>query len=141
MSDSLRPDDVIPPDGRGSMQLRRLGADAVMLLPNLLKLLARVMRDPRVPRRTKLVVGAALGYLASPVDLVPEVIPVAGLVDDLLIASLAINHLVTVAGEDILLEHWDGPRDLLDLVRSVLDLASDLVPSPVRRIFRGLSGS
>jgi uncharacterized membrane protein YkvA (DUF1232 family) len=141
MNDSIRPDDVIPPTGKGSVQLRRLAGDAVTLLPNLLKLLGRVMKDPRVPRRTKLVVGAALAYLVSPIDLVPEFVPVAGVLDDLLIASFALNHLATVAGDEILLEHWDGPRDLLELVRSVLEMASDLVPAPVRRIFRGLTGS
>jgi uncharacterized membrane protein YkvA (DUF1232 family) len=112
-----------------------------MMLPNLIKLLGRLLRDPRVPRRSKLVVGAAMAYLVSPVDVLPDFIPVVGVVDDLLIATLAINHLIGVAGEAVVLEHWDGPRDLLDLVRSALDVANDLVPAKVRRLFRGLAGS
>jgi uncharacterized membrane protein YkvA (DUF1232 family) len=141
MTDSLRPDDVITPDGGVSVQVRRLVRDATYSIPNLLKLLGRLMKDPRVPRRTKLVVGAALAYVVSPVDLIPEVIPVVGVADDLLIVAFAVNHLVHVAGEDVVLEHWDGPRDLLELIRSILDIASDLVPSKIRKLFRGLSGS
>lgn len=141
MSDSLRPDEVISPGSGSSIQLRQLARDSVLLLPNLIKLLGRLLTDDRVPRRSKLVVGAATAYVVSPVDLLPEVIPVVGVMDDVLIATLAINHLIAVAGEDVVLEHWDGPRDLLDLVRSVLDVANDLVPVKVRRLFRGLAGS
>jgi uncharacterized membrane protein YkvA (DUF1232 family) len=141
MSDSIRPDEVISPGGGSSIQLRQLARDSILLLPNLIKLLGRLLGDQRVPRRSKLVVGAAMAYLVSPVDLLPEVIPVVGVVDDVLVATLAINHLMAVAGEDVVLEHWDGPRDLLDLVRSVLDVANDLVPPKVRRLFRGLAGS
>lgn len=140
MSDSLRPDEVISPGSNSSIQLRQLTRDSILLLPNLIKLLGRLIRDQRIPRRSKLVVGAAMAYLVSPVDLLPEVIPVVGVVDDLLIATLAINHLIAVAGEDVVLEHWDGPRDLLDMVRSVLDVANDLVPAKIRRLFRGLAG-
>ena len=139
MTDPLRPDEVIPPEGSTAAQIKRLAADGLLLLPNMIKLLGRLLRDPRVPRRSKLVIGAAVAYLASPVDLVPEFIPVVGFADDLLLASYAINHLIEVAGEDVVLEHWDGPRDMLELVRSVLELASDLVPAQVKRLIARLS--
>jgi uncharacterized membrane protein YkvA (DUF1232 family) len=141
MSDSLRPDEVITPGPGSSIQIRQLAQDALTLLPNLIKLLGRLLRDDRVPRRRKLVVGASLGYLVSPIDILPDLIPVVGMVDDVLVVALAVNHLIAVAGEDVVLEHWDGPRDLLDLVRSVLEVATDLVPAKVRRLFRGLAGS
>ena len=121
--------------------MRKLAADAVYLLPNLIKLLGRLMRDPRVPRRSKVVIGAALAYLVSPVDLIPEFVPVIGFADDVLLVSYAVNHLITVAGEDVVLEHWDGPRDMLELVRSVLEVASDLVPPQLKRLIGRLSGS
>ena len=137
--DPLRPDEVIEPGGR--IELRRLAADAATTLPNMAKLLWRLLRDPRVPRRTKMVVGAAVAYVASPIDLIPEFIPVIGLADDLLLMTFAIHHIVEVAGEDIVLEHWDGSRDLLELVRSVLDVASDFVPARLRRTIARLSGA
>ena len=141
MSDPLRPDEVITPAGGASAQMKKLAADAVYLLPNLIKLLGRLVRDPPVPRRSKVVIGAALAYLVSPVDLIPEFVPVVGFADDVLLVSYAVNHLITVAGEDVVLEHWDGPRDMLELVRSVLEVASDLVPPQLKRLIGRLSGA
>ena len=141
MSDPLRPDEVITPSGVASAQMRKLAADAVYLLPNLIKLLARLVKDPRVPRRSKVVIGAALAYLVSPVDLIPEFIPVVGFADDVLLVSYAVNHLINVAGEDVVLEHWDGPRDMLELVRSVLEVTSDFVPPQLKRLIGRLSGN
>ncbi len=135
--ETLRPDEVIEP-GR-SVRLRKIAVDAAATLPNLVKLLVRLTRDPRVPRRTKIVLAAALAYVVSPIDLVPEFIPVAGIADDVLLLAFAVNHLVHVAGEDVVLEHWDGPRDLLELVRAVLDVASDLVPARLRKLIARLS--
>lgn len=140
MTDPLRPDEVITPSGGASAQMRKLAADAVYLLPNLIKLLGRLVRDPRVPRRSKVVIGAAMAYLVSPVDLIPEFIPVVGFADDVLLVSYAVNHLINVAGEDVVLEHWDGPRDMLELVRSVLEVTSDLVPPQLKRLIGRLSG-
>lgn len=136
-NETLRPDEVIEP-GR-SVRLRRVAADALTTLPNLIKLLVRLSRDPRVPRRTKIVLAAALTYVVSPIDVIPEFIPLVGVADDLLLLAFAVNHLVHVAGEDVVLEHWDGPRDLLELVRAILDVASDMVPPRLRRLIARLS--
>lgn len=137
--DPLRPDEVIEPGGR--VELRRFVTDAATTIPNMAKLLWRLLRDPRVPRRTKLVVGAAVAYLVSPIDLIPEFVPVIGFADDLLLMAFAINHMVETAGEDVVLEHWDGSRDLLELVRSILEVASDFVPARLRRVIGRLSGA
>jgi uncharacterized membrane protein YkvA (DUF1232 family) len=141
MGESIRPDDVIAPGDQGSVQLRKLAGDLVTTLPNLVKLLARLVRDPRVPRRSHHHLRAALAYVVSPLDLLPEFIPVVGFADDALLVAFALNHLVNVAGEEVVLEHWDGPRDLLEMIRSVLDVASDLVPVKVRKLFSRLSDS
>lgn len=140
MSGSLRPDEVIPPYGGSRLQLRDLARDLASLLPNLVKLLGRLIRDPRVPRRSKLLVGALLGYLISPVDLIPDAIPVVGLVDDVLLAVYAVHHLIERAGEEVVLEHWDGPADLLEMVRSVLESAQQLVPDSIRSWVERLAG-
>jgi uncharacterized membrane protein YkvA (DUF1232 family) len=140
MSGAIPPDDVIPPRGERSVQLRSFARDAVLLVPNMLKLLGRLMRDPRVPRRSKLVIAAALAYVVSPVDLIPDPL-IIGLADDLLVAAFAINHLVNAAGEDVVLEHWDGPRDLLDVIRGTLDVSSALVPVRLREITRRIAGA
>lgn len=139
-SDRVRPDEVIPPPGDASVQLRALAKDAVLFLPNMVKLLGRLARDPRVPRRSKILMGGVIVYLASPIDLLPDAIPVVGVVDDLLLAAYVLNHVIDRAGEEVILEHWDGPQDLLQLVRSILDATSSMVPKPIRKWIDRLSG-
>jgi uncharacterized membrane protein YkvA (DUF1232 family) len=140
-SNSVRADEVIPPEGGAGLQLRHLAKDSVLMLPNLIKLLGRLIKDPRVPRRSKLVLLAAIAYVMSPIDILPEVIPVAGIIDDLFLIVFALNHLIERAGEDLVLEHWDGPQDLLGMMRSVLNTANDLVPVKIRKLLGRLAGS
>lgn len=63
----------------------------------------------------------------------PDFVPVAGRADDVLLAAYALNHLIERAGEDVVLEHWDGPTDLLDMVRTLLDSVGQLLPARARR--------
>jgi len=135
----IRPDDVIPPDGE-SVQARQLLRDAALMLPNLVKLVGRLLKDPRVPRRSKVALGLAAAYVASPIDLVPEFIPVIGWADDVVFMMLAIDSLIERAGPEIVEEHWDGPGDLLGLIREVMGVARNIVPNRLSRALERLSG-
>lgn len=135
----LKPDDVIPPEGP-SIQGRRLIADAALMLPNLAKLVARLIADPRVPRRSKIVLGFAAAYVASPIDLIPEFIPVLGWADDVLLMMYALESLIDRAGPQVVEEHWDGPGDLLGLIRDVMGMARNLIPRRLIRTIDRLSG-
>lgn len=139
-SNSVRPDEVIPPRGGTALQVRQLARDAILMLPNLIKLLGRLLKDPRVPRRSKVVVGAVVAYVISPIDILPEFIPVVGMLDDLFLVVYALNHLIERAGEEVVLEHWDGPQDILSMVRSVLTTITELVPVKIRRLLGRLAG-
>jgi uncharacterized membrane protein YkvA (DUF1232 family) len=136
---SVRPDDVISPDG-ASIQARRLVKDAAFMLPNLVKLVAGLLRDPRVPRRSKIALGLAAAYVASPIDLIPEFVPVIGWADDVIFMLLAIDSLIERAGPEIVEEHWDGPGDLLGLIRDVLGLARSVVPRRLTKALDRLTG-
>lgn len=135
----LRPDEVLPPNGE-KVAAKRLFGDAVMLLPNILKLVGRLLLDPRVPRRAKLTLGMAAAYAASPVDLIPEIIPIVGWADDILILMFAIDSLIDRAGSDIVDEYWDGPGDLLSLVREVVGLSRSVIPRRITSVLDRLSG-
>ena len=135
----LRPDDVLPPKG-GSIQSQRLVADAALLLPNLIKLVGRLLLDPRVPRRAKISLGLASAYVVSPIDLIPEVIPVIGWADDVLIVMFAIDSLIDRSGRELVDEHWDGPGDLLSLIREVVGLSRSLMPKRLTAIIDRLYG-
>jgi uncharacterized membrane protein YkvA (DUF1232 family) len=86
------------------------------LIPDCIVLVTRLTRDPRVPRRRKLLLLALVGYLALPIDLVPDIIPVAGQLDDALIVALVLRHFIRAGGEAMIREHWPGPEQSLLLI-------------------------
>lgn len=135
----VRPDEVVPPGGK-SVQGRQLIQDTILIVPNIVKLVGRLLADPRVPRRSKIALGAAAAYVASPIDLVPDIVPVVGWADDILFLLMAIDGLITRSGPEIVEEHWDGPVDLLKLIEDVLSLARGIVPGKIRGIFDRLNG-
>jgi uncharacterized membrane protein YkvA (DUF1232 family) len=77
-------------------------------LPDCAVLLSRLLRDPRVPRRAKVPVVLLLPYLVSPIDLIPDFIPVLGQLDDVVLAALVLRRVVRVAGREIVEELWPG---------------------------------
>ena len=91
-------------------------------VPNLARLFAGLVRDPRVPKRAKLVLGVTAGYLAMPIDLIPDFIPVLGQLDDAVVAIIALRYLVGRTPPELLAEHWHGDpatlRRLLALARA-----------------------
>jgi uncharacterized membrane protein YkvA (DUF1232 family) len=76
----------------------------------------RLVGDPRVRRRHKLLLGALVGYLALPVDVVPDFIPVVGHLDDALVVVLALRAVLRGSGSELVREHWPGPERSLALV-------------------------
>lgn len=96
---------------------RRQGTRGVArFIPDCIVLLRRLLGDPRVPRRYKLLLGALVGYLALPFDLVPDFIPVAGHLDDAVIVALALRAVLRGSGTELLQEHWPGPESSLAVV-------------------------
>lgn len=85
-------------------------------IPDCFVLVRRLVGDPRVPRRRKLVLWLVAGYLAFPIDLVPDFIPVAGQLDDAVVVALGLRVLLKGAGTDLLREHWPGPEASLAVV-------------------------
>jgi uncharacterized membrane protein YkvA (DUF1232 family) len=94
--------------------------ELVVLVPNLLLLFKDLMKDPRVPRGTKAWLGVAAVWIASPIDLLPEFIPVLGPLDDAVVAAVVLRHLVRRAGTAVIEEHWRGnPQTLERILRIV----------------------
>jgi uncharacterized membrane protein YkvA (DUF1232 family) len=96
---------------------RRESARALAgFIPDCIVLCTRLLRDGRVPRRKKLLLVALAGYLALPFDLVPDFIPVAGQLDDVVIVALVLRSFLRGGGEPLVREHWPGPERTLALV-------------------------
>jgi uncharacterized membrane protein YkvA (DUF1232 family) len=97
---------------------RRSDARAVAgFVPDCVILMRRLMADPRVPRRRKALLWLVIAYLAMPIDIVPDFIPVAGQLDDAIVVALVLRTLMRGAGETALREHWPGPDSSLALIR------------------------
>ena len=90
--------------------------DLARFVPDCIVLVRRLLGDARVPRRQKLLLGALVGYLAFPLDLVPDFIPIAGHVDDALLVVLALRAVLRRSGSELLREHWRGSESSLALV-------------------------
>ena len=101
--------------------------DVARLVPDAVVLLRRLLRDPRVPRRHKALLVALLVYLLSPVDLVPDVVPVAGQLDDAIVLVLVLRRVLRAAGPDVLRELWPGSVRTLTVLLRVVD-TSDRAP-------------
>jgi uncharacterized membrane protein YkvA (DUF1232 family) len=129
------PDSILPPSGEG----RRLSS-GWRVLPDLVKLVGRLLRDPRVPRRAKITLALAAAYAASPIDLIPDSIPFVGWADDILLLMLALESLIDRAGPELVREHWDGPGDVLELLRELLGMSRSVLPRRLTSMVDRLSG-
>ncbi|GAA3778337.1 YkvA family protein [Streptomyces chiangmaiensis] len=113
----------------GALALARpkgnLLTEAVRLLPDLLRLISRLARDRSLPRRTRWLLWLLVGYLALPIDLVPDFIPVLGYADDAIAVALVLRTVIRQAGTDALASHWPGTADGLSVVRRLAGLPAD----------------
>jgi uncharacterized membrane protein YkvA (DUF1232 family) len=83
------------------------------LIPNLVVLFRGLLKDPRVSRGSKAWLWFAVIWLVSPIDLIPEFIPVLGPLDDAIVAALVLRHVLRHTDESVLMSHWRGDPALL----------------------------
>ena len=91
-----------------------LAKDLAAFLPNCVTLVRRLRRDPRVPRRAKVAVVLAGLWVASPIDLIPEFLPVIGPLDDVVVVALALRYAGRRVPRAVLVDAWPGDPNLLD---------------------------
>jgi uncharacterized membrane protein YkvA (DUF1232 family) len=99
--------------------VRGKGDDAravATLVPDCIVLVTRLVREPRTPRRRKLLLLALLAYLALPFDFVPDFVPVAGQIDDAVVVALVLRHFVRAGGVPLIRELWPGPERSLAII-------------------------
>jgi uncharacterized membrane protein YkvA (DUF1232 family) len=101
--------------------------DFMRLLPDLLRLLKRLAVDPQMPRRIRIGLFLLLAFVASPIDIIPDVIPVIGFADDVIIIGLVLRWISRTAGGDALAKHWPGTPDGLATLLRLCGLAHPAV--------------
>lgn len=87
--------------------------DLAVLLPACLAVARRLRKDPRVPRRAKLAVAFAALWVVSPIDLVPEFLPVIGPLDDVVVVALALRYAARRVPRELIEEAWPADPRLL----------------------------
>ena len=106
----------------------------LLVIPNLLLLSARLMVDPRVPAKERLLVGGAIAYAFMPLDFIPDMLPFVGQVDDAYLVALSLLRLMTVTDPRVVREHWRGGGDVVELVGATALIAARLLPKKIRRV-------
>jgi len=112
----------------------------LLLLPDLTVLLIRLARDGRVPWPAKILAGAAVAYVLSPIDLLPEgLLGPLGLIDDLLIVSAVLSKLLESVHPDLVRSHWSGHGDALDAIQRLARWTEVHVTQRIKSLFKMLT--
>jgi uncharacterized membrane protein YkvA (DUF1232 family) len=85
--------------------------EALRMLPDLLRLLKRLAGDSTLPRGVRIRLWLLLAYLITPIDLVPDFIPIIGYADDALIVAIALRSVIRHSGPETIRRHWPGTPD------------------------------
>ncbi len=119
---------------REKSELKGRMRNFLMFLPNMVMLLGRLLKDSRVPIAEKALFAAAIVYVISPLDFIPDVFPFIGQVDDLYVVALVLLRLVNRSDESVVREHWSGGGDIVALSDSIAGLAPKFLPKRVSRV-------
>ena len=96
--------------------------EALRLLPDLVRLLRRLAVDSSVPRGTRVRLWLLLAYLASPIDVVPDFLPIIGYADDAILTAVVLRSVTRRAGAEAVERHWPGTPEGLAAVRALAGL-------------------
>jgi uncharacterized membrane protein YkvA (DUF1232 family) len=116
-------------------------AELLMFVPDVFVLLIRLTKDDRVTGKNKILLGSGIAYYIFPLDIVPEAIvgPI-GYLDDLVFAVYILNKMLTETDEQVLHDNWSGRGNVLDMMRSVLLSADNLVAgdalAKIKKLFK-----
>ena len=117
-----------------ALQSRRRMKNLLLFIPNMVLLCARLMTDPRVPKTEKALVAGAVVYAIIPLDLVPDMIPFVGQIDDAYLIAVTLLRLVDRTDASVVREHWNGGGDVVDLLQTMAMITAKLLPKRIRRV-------
>src|SRR5882762_7112163 len=113
---------------------RRRLKNLVLFIPNMLLLCARLLRDSRVPATEKALLAGAIVYAIIPFDLIPDMIPFVGQIDDAYLIALTLLRLMERTDPRVVREHWSGGGDVVELVGAAAMVAAKFLPERIRRV-------
>ena len=113
---------------------KRRMKNLLLFIPNLVLLCFRLLTDSRVPTAERALVAGAIVYAIIPFDLIPDMIPFVGQVDDAYLISLTLLRLMQQTDPKVVREHWNGGGDVVEFIGAVAMLAAKFLPKPIRRV-------
>src|SRR6185369_15960951 len=117
-----------------ALQTNRRLKNLLLFIPNMLLLCARLLTDRRVPATERALVAGAIIYAIIPFDLIPDMIPFVGQVDDAYLIALTLLRLMEKTDPKVVREHWSGGGDVVELVGAAATIAGKFLPQRIRRV-------
>jgi len=117
----------------GLLAKRRL-KNVLLFIPNMVALCLRLLTDKRVPVAERALVAGAIVYAIVPLDLIPDMLPFVGQIDDVYLISLTLLRLMERTDPKIVREHWKGGGDVVEFVGAAAILTAKFLPKAIRRV-------
>jgi uncharacterized membrane protein YkvA (DUF1232 family) len=106
----------------------------LLFIPNMVLLCGRLLTDARVPKTEKALVAGAIVYAIIPLDLIPDVIPFVGQIDDAYLIAMTLLRLIDRTDPAVVREHWNGGGDVVQLIEAMALLTAKFLPTRIRRV-------
>ena len=117
-------------------RMKFFARELAFAFPNTVLLVAALLKDERVPARAKAVIAGTAAYLASPIDIIPDFIPVLGYLDDFIVILIILDGLLNYVDRKIIAQHWRGDSATLEFLQKLSRAAAFFIPGRIkRRIF------
>lgn len=116
--------------GRGYLENRlpekiKTYSDYLFIIPDMAALLYRLLKDKRVPLKTKLIISGAIAYIAFPTDIIPDNIPFIGKVDEIAVVFFAMDRIIADVSINVILENWEGKNDIVLVVKNIIEYVTN----------------
>lgn len=108
--------------------------NVLLFIPNMLLLSMRLLTDSRVPATERALLVGAIAYAIIPFDLIPDMIPFVGQIDDAYLIALTLLRLMERTDPKVVREHWSGGGDVVELVGAAALVAAKYLPERIRRV-------
>lgn len=106
----------------------------LLFIPNMILLCGRLLRDARVPKTEKALVAGAILYAIVPLDLIPDLIPFVGQIDDAYLIAITLLRLIDRTDPRIVREHWNGGGDVVQTIEMLAMMTAKFLPPKIRRV-------
>jgi uncharacterized membrane protein YkvA (DUF1232 family) len=105
-------------------------------LPDIVRTIGGLALDPVLPKAAKIALGAAVLYLLSPIDLIPDFIPGLGFIDDVFVAAILVDGMLNFVNRGLVLKYWPGTAESLERIARSAQVLAAWVPRRLKlRIF------